>query len=92
VGPRNPITGIAACCARAASGHAAADPAIAVRNSRRRIAFPRAYNPSEQEFATARSNQEFAPGDMGLMVSFALQQFKMAHVGSGSRAVLINRH
>jgi len=43
-------------------------------------------------FATERSNQEFAPGDMGLMVSFALQQFKMAHVGSGSRAVLINRH
>src|SRR6516162_717257 len=32
---------IAGCCARAASGHAAADPAIPVMKSRRRIAFPR---------------------------------------------------
>ena len=33
--PRNPITGIAACCARAASGHAAAAPPSSVTNSRR---------------------------------------------------------
>src|SRR5262249_39440943 len=33
-GSRNPITGIAGCCARAASGHAAAPP-INARNSRR---------------------------------------------------------
>jgi hypothetical protein len=33
---RNPITGIAGCCARAASGHAAALPSPAI-NSRRRI-------------------------------------------------------
>ena len=32
---RNPITGIAACCARAASGHAAAAPPTSVMNSRR---------------------------------------------------------
>ena len=32
---RNPITGIAACCARAASGHAAAAPPSSVMNSRR---------------------------------------------------------
>jgi hypothetical protein len=32
--PRNPITGIASCCARAASGHAAALPSMAM-NSRR---------------------------------------------------------
>ena len=32
--PRNPITGIAGCCARAASGHAAAPPSAA-SNSRR---------------------------------------------------------
>jgi 3-demethylubiquinone-9 3-methyltransferase len=36
--PRNPITGIAGYCARAASGHAAtAAPPSSVRNSRRRI-------------------------------------------------------
>jgi len=34
VGVRNPITGIADCCARAASGHAAAPPS-SVMNSRR---------------------------------------------------------
>jgi hypothetical protein len=39
----------------------------------------------QYEFATERSNQEFAPGDMGLMVCCALQQFKMAHVGLGSK-------
>src|SRR6185436_18709884 len=38
---RMPITGIAACCARAASGQATADPAIPAMKSRRRIAFPR---------------------------------------------------
>ena len=32
---RIPITGIAGCCARAASGHAAAAPPISVMNSRR---------------------------------------------------------
>ena len=32
---RNPITGIAGCCARAASGHAAAAPPRSVMNSRR---------------------------------------------------------
>ena len=34
-GSRNPITGIAGCCARAASGHAAAAPPRSVMNSRR---------------------------------------------------------
>ena len=37
---RNPITGIAGCCARAASGHAAAPPS-SVMNSRRFIRSPR---------------------------------------------------
>src|SRR5262245_55694644 len=32
---RNPITGIVGCCARAASGHAAAAPPSSVMNSRR---------------------------------------------------------
>jgi len=34
---RNPITGIAGCCARAASGHAAAAPPSSVMNSRRLV-------------------------------------------------------
>src|SRR5262249_39831082 len=33
--PRNPITGIAVCCARAARGHAAVAPPSSVMNSRR---------------------------------------------------------
>jgi hypothetical protein len=32
---KNPTTGIAGCCARAASGHAAAAPPSSVMNSRR---------------------------------------------------------
>jgi hypothetical protein len=32
---RNPITDTAGCCARAASGHAAAAPPMSVMNSRR---------------------------------------------------------
>ena len=38
---RKPITGIAGCCARAASGHAAAAPPSSVMNSRRFIRSPR---------------------------------------------------
>ncbi len=38
---RNPITGIAGCCARAASGHATAAPPRSVMNSRRFIRSPR---------------------------------------------------
>src|SRR6516162_4606339 len=37
--PRNPITGIDDCCARAASGQIAAEPPSSVMKSRRRIAF-----------------------------------------------------
>ena len=38
---RNPITGSASCCARAASGHATAAPPSSVMNSRRFIQSPR---------------------------------------------------
>ena len=37
---RNPISGIAVCWASAASGHAAAQPAITLMNARRLIAAP----------------------------------------------------
>ena len=39
--PRNPITGIAGCCARAASGHAIAAPPSSVMNSRRLVCWER---------------------------------------------------
>src|SRR5262245_5956369 len=39
---RNPTTGIAGCCARAANGHATAAPASRAMNSRRLIASPKA--------------------------------------------------
>ena len=38
---RNPITGIASCCARATTGHAAAVPPRNLRKSRRRMSAPR---------------------------------------------------
>jgi hypothetical protein len=38
---RNPTTGIAACCAHAANGHATAAPPTSVMNSRRRICTPK---------------------------------------------------
>ena len=41
VAAENPTTGIAGCCARAASGHAAAAPPSSVMNSRRIIRSPR---------------------------------------------------
>src|SRR5262249_55207228 len=41
VPPRNPITGMAGCCARAASGHAAAAPPSSVMNVRRFTRSPR---------------------------------------------------
>jgi hypothetical protein len=49
---RNPITGIAACCARAANGTLAAAPPTSVMNSRRFIANPApdALNPSVNKF------------------------------------------
>ena len=41
IGPRKPTTGIAGCCARAASGHATAAPPSSAMNSRRRISAPK---------------------------------------------------
>jgi hypothetical protein len=51
--PRNPITGIAGCCARAASGNAAIVPVISKMNSRRFIANPApdTLNPSVSKFS-----------------------------------------
>jgi hypothetical protein len=62
---RYPITGIAGCCARAASGQAAAEPTIPLMQSRRRIAFPKAgTTPTIKEL-----QQGFTTGGMGSGVS-----------------------
>ena len=53
-----------ACCARAASGHTAADPAITLMKSRRRIAFPEA-----QDHASHVITAGFTTGEMGSGVS-----------------------
>ena len=58
------MTGIVGCCAPAASGQAAADPAITLMKSRRRIAFPKA---GTTPIGT-RLQQGFAPGEMGFRV------------------------
>jgi hypothetical protein len=61
--------------ARAASGHMAAEPAISLTKSRRRICLTR-HRSSQHEFATqAHQNRNFAPSDMGRNGQFALQKF-----------------
>jgi hypothetical protein len=54
------MTGIATCCARAASGHAAAVPAIPVMKSRRRICLPQARDHAIFGFQLRSSKQKFA--------------------------------
>jgi hypothetical protein len=57
-----------ACCARAANGHVAADPVIPVMKSRRRIGFPKTHDRVSTSSQRKRSNQKFAPSEMGSMV------------------------
>src|SRR6516162_5250552 len=60
--PKKPMVGsFAGCCARAASGQAAADPAIALMKSRRRIALPEAGTTPRRK----RLQQGFTTGGMG---------------------------
>ena len=54
VGSRNPITGIAGCCARAASGHAAAAPPSSVMNSRRLHSITSSARASSESAALSR--------------------------------------
>jgi hypothetical protein len=54
------MTGIAACCARAARGRAAADPATAAKKSRRLIAYPAGSAPElQQGYASNFERQNF---------------------------------
>src|SRR6516162_1079853 len=75
---RNPITGIAACCARAASGHAAAAPPTSVMNSRRLIVAPRGQNHARHRLTAVRV-LERGEGDVSCD-----QLFWAGNVGSGS--------
>src|SRR6516164_4345000 len=71
---RNPTTGIAACCARAASGHTAAPP-TSVMNARRLIVAPRGQNHAphrltavrvlERDERGANCDQLFSAGNVG---------------------------
>src|SRR6516162_4395051 len=71
---RNPTTGIAACCARAASGQAAALPS-SVMNSQRLIVAPRGQNHAphrltavrvlERDERGANCDQLFSAGNVG---------------------------
>src|SRR5262249_32041177 len=75
---RNPTTGSAACCARAASGHATAAPPTSVMNSRRLIVAPRGQNHAPHRL-TAVWVLEWGKGDANCD-----QLFWSGNVGSGS--------
>jgi hypothetical protein len=71
LGPKTTIVGtFPGCCARAASGHEMADPAITLIKSRRRIAFTKAGT----TLTALRLQQGFATGEMGLRDQVAQQQ------------------
>src|SRR5262249_26018193 len=84
---RKPITGVAACCARTASGQAAADPAITLMKSRRRIAFTKAGTTPNR----TRLQQGFPTGGMGSDRHFAWQQPSGSNVRFGSEADISHR-
>src|SRR5215467_5128020 len=63
--PTNPITGVADCCARAASGHAVAEPTIPLTKSRRRIAFAQGLGLRRLRLTMMQLQQGFAIGEMG---------------------------
>jgi hypothetical protein len=82
-GLRKPILGdVTACCARAASSQAAADPAITVMKSRRRIALPKAGTTP----TWTQLQQGFAAAGMGSARYFAWQQSSGPNVRFGSKA------
>jgi hypothetical protein len=56
-----PTIGIAGCCARDASGHANADPAIPATKARRRIAFREAKTMPTSACACADYSREMRP-------------------------------
>src|SRR6516164_1303380 len=75
-----------ACCAPAVSGHEAADPAINLMKSRRRVAAPKAQSLCGLCFGTTQLQQGFPPGGMGFDCHFAWQQSSGPNVRFGSKA------
>src|SRR5262249_42748429 len=73
-----PITGIAGCCPRAASGHDTAAPPTSVMNSRRLIVAPRGQNHARHRLTAVRV-LERGEGDVSCD-----QLFWPGNVGSGS--------
>jgi hypothetical protein len=63
-------TGIAGCCARAASGHETADPTILVMKSRRRITLPSFGYRQLGLPIQAHQNRNLRPAKCDEMVSF----------------------
>jgi hypothetical protein len=66
------MTGVAACCARAANGHAITEHATLLMKSRRRIAFPRGQVHADHD--CVQLQQGFATSEMGFRGHFAQQQ------------------
>src|SRR5262249_44416657 len=83
---RYPITGIADCCARAASGHATPKAAIPSMKVRRRIAAPKAQGLCGPCYGLTQLQQGFTTGGMGSNSHFAQQQSSGPNVRFGSKA------
>src|SRR5262249_59186246 len=69
---RNPMTGFVGCCAVAASGKAAAEPAIILMNSRRLIAVPASSGASS--YLLRPANRKGAMSALGQKQTGALQK------------------
>src|SRR5262249_17885414 len=80
----NPIADIVLCCARAASGHAAADPVTTLMKSRRRIAFTKAGTTPNR----TRLQQGFPIGGMGANRHLAQQQSRDRMSALGQKQTL----
>src|SRR5262249_41692888 len=88
---KKPTTGVAGCCARAASDQAMADPAIPLMRSRRRIAFLQGPGLRRLSLTRTRLQQGFATDEMWFRGQFAQQQSQAAHVRFGSKADIRRR-
>jgi hypothetical protein len=84
--PRNPtVAGLLGCCARAASGHAAAELAIPLMTSRRRTANPNSQNRTDK---AQELQQGYVTSEMEFRDQIAGQQSRAADVAFGSIAGL----
>src|ERR1051326_457305 len=80
---RNAITGISGGCARAASGHAAVDPATPAMNSRRRIAFPKVQDHTNRAVQLREQSRKLQLTEWGADSHFAAQELCLSDVAQG---------